>query len=127
MHPYQHVYFNALVPQSKDYIRKTFEQDYWGTSFREAYEFIAYSDDAPEIRVNASPEQHPALYNHWILSDAERQRIRVSLDPEKLPKSDYFISNYRYHPEDYPFGEEVYTIWRGNSKILSVIKVRQGP
>jgi hypothetical protein len=96
-HPFQYVYFNYLLPHNKpEYIRKNFEMDYWGVSYRQSLEYILNHDNSKRINICAESGT-PGFYNSFILPEKERIRINyVSLD-----KADYFITNYRYHPADY--------------------------
>ena len=40
-HPFEDVYFNILLSKKDQYLRKTFELDYWGTSYKQALEYIS--------------------------------------------------------------------------------------
>lgn len=95
-HPYQNVFFNQLVNHDKnEHLRKTFEMDYWGTSFKEALEYLVAKEDSDTILVSYSID--PGEHNALILPKNQRDRIKfVSVE-----ESEYFITNYRWHPEDY--------------------------
>ncbi len=114
-HPYQNVYFNALA--GKD-LRKKFELDYWGLSYREALEYILEKDPSATIKVAVA--HHPGRSNHQILTPADRKRLSyVGAD-----KATYFLSEYRWHKEDYPYKDEFFSITVNDAKIMVVYKLR---
>lgn len=121
-HPFQHVYFNEFVDtKSPEHLRKQFELDYWGTSYKQALEYILKHDNSPSINVAA---QHSvALTNKDILTSKERERINFVKSPTQAK---YFITNYRWHPDDYPRLEPLkwHSIKVGNNTINSIFKLR---
>ena len=50
-HPYQNVYFNVLAGRDMKDIKKNFELDYWGLSYREALEYIVKNDKNKSIKI----------------------------------------------------------------------------
>lgn len=116
LHPYQQVYFNSLVSHKTEAIRNTFELDYWGLSYKEGLEYIVKNDNRPEIIIKV--ENIPGQINSLILTKPNRCRIIYT----NTNQWDYFITNYRNHPNDYPLNHNVFTIKRSNSSILSVFK-----
>jgi hypothetical protein len=115
-HPYQNVYFNTLAGDNVD---QNFDLDYWGLSFRKGLEYIVKSDKRPAIGL--STNVIPPLINNSIF--LEKQDIR-RLRRADIHQADYFLTNYRWHPQPYPLVNEVYTISVDNLKILSVFKLR---
>jgi hypothetical protein len=118
LHPYEQVYFNHFVNKYDNTRRKSFNMDYWGLSFREALEYIVNNDASEEIKICFSNAAGPQ--NIYYLSIENQTRIIVVDNPEK---ADYFISNYRYHPADYEYKNEVFTIERDKNKVLSIFKI----
>ena len=95
-YPLQGIYFNELFFASPpEYLRKNFEMDYWGVSYKQSLEHILKFDSSSSI--NVSVENYPGMINVQMLPRNERERINI------VPKdsSTYFITNYRSHPEDY--------------------------
>lgn len=120
-HPYQNVYFNVLAG-GMDNVRQNFEMDYWGTSYKECLEYIAASDDRDKIKVYVTTLEGrigriPAL----ILRREDRERFSFTSSPAE---ADYAIGNYRWHPDDYPFPNEVYSVNVNGAKIAVVHKLR---
>jgi hypothetical protein len=118
-HPYQNVYFNALAGGDRPQIRRQFEMDYWGLSYREALEYILAHDASDSIGVGVA--NYPGWLNARILRPEERRRIRFV---RTLKDADYFLSNYRLHPQDYPFPNEIFSINLDGVKIMVVYKLR---
>ncbi len=119
-HPFEDVYFNALLPTNEQYLRKSFELDYWGTSYKQALEYIVSHDKSEKININVA--HPPGEANAMILPEEDRNRIRFVEDAQQAT---YFISTYRWHPEDYnyPPEQKVFTIKVMNSDICSVWKI----
>lgn len=122
MHPYQNVYFNVLAG-NRENIRNNFEVDYWGLSYAEALRYIASADERQRISVYISslPGRIGSI-PAFMLEKGERERFVFTDDPGQ---ADYFVTNYRWHREDYPFDDEVYSITVDGMKILSVFKLSQ--
>jgi hypothetical protein len=94
--PLENVYFNeAFSFSSPEYLRKTFEMDYWGVSYRQSLEYILKVDASPSINICVAND--PGIINLSILPTKERERIKIV--PRE--KATYFITNYRWHPQDY--------------------------
>ena len=121
-HPFEHIYFNRLAGRDMAEIKQKYELDYWGLSYRKALEYIVRTDTASTIRV--STINLPGMVNSTMLSRRDRARIKyVSLDEQ----ADYFITNYRFHPEPYQIPHEVFAVRVGNASIVSVFRLRPAP
>lgn len=120
-HPFQHVFFNALVNiQDEEYLRHNYELDYWGTSFKKAYEYILEFDDSDSIKVSYSIK--PGKYNLDILTVEQRSRLQFA----PIEEADYYITTYRWHPEDFREyeGRSLYKIKVGHNTIAEVFKLK---
>jgi len=115
-HPFQNVYFNILAGSNAG---QNFELDYWGLSFRQGLEYIAKNDKRPVIKLSTNVPA-PLINNAIFLERRDLERLRLT----SVSQADYFITNYRWHPEPYPINHEVYSIKVDNLKILSVFKLR---
>ncbi len=113
-HPHQNVYFNFLVGKNA---RNNFELDYWGISYRQALEYIL--EKHPKGVINFTATNWPGEFNLQILDSTERSRLRYSSEADAT----YFLTNFRWHKEDYPY-TEVYNITAYGSKIMSVYKLK---
>ena len=115
-HPWQNVYFNLLTGKN---VGEKFELDYWGLSFRKGLEYIVANDKRPLIKLSANVS--PPLINNAIFLDRrDIKRLRLT----GVDQADYFLTNYRWHPQEYFLHQEVFTVNVDNQKILSVFKLR---
>lgn len=89
-HPNQQVYFN---PMYRVDAWNKYEMDYWGLSYYQAYQQLM--QERPQGTLRISVANAPGFYNHWLLPEADRERISfVSLD-----SAEFFLSNFRYPNE----------------------------
>jgi hypothetical protein len=118
-HPYQNVYFNHFISHKKEYLRKHYDLEYWGCAYSDAMRYIlAHDTSSSPIRiVDCSFMTKNAL---GFLPPAQRQRIVLVGNSEH---ADYFITNYRNHPENYDYPKKIYTITVLNSTILDAYKM----
>ncbi|GAB3827170.1 hypothetical protein [Hymenobacter jeollabukensis] len=116
-HPNQQLYFSLLSPAT---LEAGYERDYWGLTYRQGLQWILDHDPAAQITVH-SYRPEPVYNNMQVLDPAERQRL-VRVAPQN--EADYFISNYRWHPESYAdsMGQEVYQLRVNGLKALSVFR-----
>lgn len=120
--PLQHVYFNALVTTNTppEYLRKNYEMDYWGTSFKQAMEYVLENDPSPELSIFV--ETDIPAFNNLKLLTADQQR-RIHLVPKENAR--YFITNYRTHPEDYPFKKNsLHAIRVSDNTVVEIFKLK---
>ncbi len=96
-------------------IKNNFELDYWGLSYRKALEYILENDKDEIIKVYVT--EGVGFFNRYILDPESRDRLAYVENPEDAK---YFISNYRYHPGDYPYENEYYSIEISGAKIMVV-------
>ncbi len=115
-HPFQNVYFNVLAG---DNINKRFEMDYWGLSYKQGLEYILANDKSEHINISA--QNSPGFLNFNSIPEQERKRLIWNND---INYSDYFLSNFRNHTEEYNFGTVVFQSNVGNEKIMEVRKLR---
>jgi len=121
-HPFQEVYFNCLVSHKKEFLRKNYELDYWGCSYRQALEhLVATHPDGPINISSYDVGDYLIRFNSQLLNEKDRNRLVIT-PPEK---ADYFITNFRWHPEDYPYPAIDYSISVLNSTILCVYKTHE--
>ena len=86
-HPHQNVYFNFLVGKN---INEKFENDYWGLSNKQAFEYLLSNDNRNPILIGSATAI--SLENSKkILNYKDRQRLVIKPNNE----ADYIIDNYR--------------------------------
>lgn len=117
-HPYQNVYFNKLAGRNMKEIKNNFELDYWGLSYRKALEYILKNDKSKIIKVFVA--NWPGKANAHTLTSNDINRLMYVENPNEAK---YFLSNYRWHKEEYPLKEEYYSIKIDGAKIMVVYKI----
>jgi len=118
LHPYQQVYMNCLVSKKTESIRKNWEMDYWGLSYKEGFEKLLSMDSSTTIKVKAA---NISAIDNWKLVNENDSRIILV---DKIEDADYFISNYRFHPKEYPY-QRIFSINRQGSRILSIYRINK--
>jgi energy-converting hydrogenase Eha subunit A len=118
-HPYENLYFNFLAGPNLAAVKQNYELDYWGLSFRAALEYLVKTDPSAQIIINGS--NRAAQISAQILPEADQKRL-VFLD--YIDRSSYFVTNYKYHPQDYYFGAEIFSVKVNNVKIASVYRLK---
>jgi len=117
-HPYQNVYFNILAGRDMEKIKNNFDLDYWGLSYRKALEFILKNDKSKVIKIFVA--NWPGKANVHSLPSDDRNRLMYVENPKEAK---YFLSNYRWHKEEYPLKDEYYSIKIDGTKIMVVYKM----
>ncbi len=117
-HPYEYVYFNALAGDPAT-LRNRFDLDYWGLSYKQGIDYILAHDPRSSIKIAANDP--PAyFYIEDGLPAAQQSRIIEVLDPVN---ADYFVTDFRFHLQDYPYPDEVYSIQVRGTTIMAVYKI----
>ncbi len=116
LYPYEYIYYNSLIGGMGG-AQGRFELDYWGTSYREAAEYI--NKIAP---ANAAiwVEGPAHLFELYVRRDL---KIYSDHEVERADRYDYVIATTRYDLDktSYPNAKIIYQITREGS-ILTVIK-----
>jgi len=116
LHPYEYIYYNSFIG-GVDGAQGRFELDYWGTSFREAAEYVNRVAPANSTVWIEGPTQVFALYARNDL------KIYSAGEVERADHYNYVVATTRYNFDktSYPDAKIIYRITRGKA-ILSVIK-----
>jgi len=115
-HPYQNVFFNKFSGNPLT-LKDRFELDYWGLSYRKALEYLLSIDNGSRIVLYVA--NYPGIANTYLLPQSARKRLVFTDNPAQAR---YFITNFRWHPDDYPF-PEIFTIQVSDVKILSLYEL----
>jgi hypothetical protein len=112
LHPYQYVYYNALVQNPNE----RFELDYWAISYREAMEYVNTVAPANSNIMVVGPGQTADLY-------ARADLTVLSDDALTTEAFDYAIITTRngFDKTMYPDAKAVYAVER-DGMILTVVK-----
>jgi hypothetical protein len=117
-HPFENVYFNVFAGDFST-LRSRFEMDYWGLSYKQGIDYILATDARPTIKI-AVANKPGEFYIDGALTRAQQSRLVLETDPRS---ADYFVTDFRWHPQDYPGLNEVYSIQVRGATILAVYKV----
>ncbi len=117
-HPHEYVYFNGLAGERKT-LRWQYDLDYWGLSYKHGIDQILATDSRDHIKLSAvSP---PALYVEYMLPGEDAARLTF-VDVED---ADYFLTNYRWHPDDFPYPEKFFSVYVDEMEIMTVYRLRE--
>ena len=122
-HPFHYVYFNSFVSHDEEYLRKNYDLEYWGISMKQGLDYLCENDTSKQIKVCATYKG--PLDNNILMLPAD-QRKRFVWTNEAL-QGDYFLTNFRLHPDDYPSTNIAYDIKVLNSSILCVYAIHPKP
>jgi len=95
-HPHEYVYFNQFAGQDYQEIKQKYETDYWGLSYFDSLKYLVELDKRLKIPIKF--DNTPGKLNVMMLPVEDADRIAVK---SELTKADYFITNYRWHPDEY--------------------------
>ncbi len=87
-------FLNSLTKNNSLVGKNKFELDYWGLSYKQAFEYILTHDYGKNITIFSPTSM--AKINTNILTPSDRGRI--NLVPE-INTAKYFVGNYRWHFE----------------------------
>jgi hypothetical protein len=116
LHPYEYIYYNTFIGGEKGAFRR-FELDYWGTSYREAADWLN-KNAPPDANVWVEGPAH--LLDMYLRTDLN---LYSTYEAERAEHYDYVVSTTRYDLDltSYHNAEIVYRIERGGG-LLAVIK-----
>jgi len=120
--PFSEVYFNNLVSHEEEHLRKTYDMEYWGCSFKQGLDHILEVDTSKDIHICC--EYTTMLNNNiMLLRPEDRTRFHFSM----FDTADYYMSNFRLHPDDYPGTNIEYQIEEAGSTIFRIYKLKTSP
>lgn len=120
-HPHENVYFNRLAGENMTQVKQLYETDYWGLSYKQGIDYILSADPGEKIPIMV--DKVPGVdYIMYLLPEAQKNRLVLQ---SKISKARYFIADYRFHPENYPYQKEVFSVRVNGASILSVFDLRE--
>ena len=120
--PLNQVYFNPLVSHRSEYLRSNYEMDYWGVGFKQGLDNILSKDKSESIVISTDVSGMVPLANNIMLLTPE-DRKRVQLVEANKP-FDYFLTDFRCHPEDYGYPGRDYSIRAFNSTVIGIYRLK---
>jgi hypothetical protein len=121
-HPYHYVYFNEIPGKKFNEIKQQNDFDFWGVSFKQAYEKILQLDKRKVIKISATVS--PAYYNFLFLKRQMNNCRLQFVDGDSL--ADYYVTNYRYNPNDHAAinNKKYFSLMYANSEFITVFKLK---
>ncbi|MGI4865026.1 MAG: glycosyltransferase family 39 protein [Janthinobacterium lividum] len=120
MHPFEGLYFSAL---GGSHASDRYEHDYWGTAYTAGLRWVLAHDSRPVIKIATNDRmQNPMQGNYELLPPELRKRIELVWSPDG---ADYFLANYRWHPQDYDMPNKVHEVMAGNQRAMTIFKLTQ--
>jgi hypothetical protein len=121
LHPYQYVYFNRLVAGGLEGADGRFETDYWGTSYREAAEWVFANYRPPagvtrKIRVQNCSDR---FLHDYFLSKSPAWRARF----ETQDPPDIFLTTTRWNCHTRQHGTLLHVVRRKGVALAYVFEV----
>lgn len=89
--------------------------DYWEVGYKQAMERLVEIENSDTIRYH--------LPNYPLLYPLKTQKTFVFCADENTGQPEYFISNYRYHPQDYPYAK-IDSIMADGNEIIGIYRLR---
>lgn len=123
LHPYEYAYYNALVG-GLDGAYRQHETDYWGTSFKQALEYVnARAEKNARALILSGPEQIARAY-----ARPDLRIITEETDPNPQAGYDYvlILTRKNQDPSRCKKSDTVYTVARDGAVFVFVQKVGAG-
>jgi hypothetical protein len=116
LHPYEYIYYNSFIGGT-DGVQGRFELDYWGTSYREAAEYLNKTAPANSTIWAEGPAQLLQLYTR------EDLKVYSPNEVDRADRYDYVVATtrFRFDQKSYPDARIIHEIKRGKA-VLTVIK-----
>jgi hypothetical protein len=116
LHPYEYIYYNSFIG-GMDGAAGRFELDYWGTSYREAAEYVNKIAPANSVIWVEGPSHLFELYAR------EDLKIYSDHEVERAEHYDYVVATTRYNLDQasFPDAKIIYKITRGDA-VFAVVK-----
>lgn len=120
-HPHQYIYFNSIAEKNPE---QNYELDYWGLSYRQAYEELL--NKFPNDTLLVCPANNAGKANAHLLDPAEQKRLKIT----EFNKAEYFVTNFRWvdraavkkHLK--PYQHEILEIKIDGMKVAAVYKLK---
>ena len=127
LHPYQYVYFNRVFAGGLARASRSYETEYWGSSYREGAEWVArnLTEEPPNgSKLKVASCLYPLSTAHFL--PEERFDYLGSYDegPRPTQDPDILLATRRFGCLERASGDTLYTVDRMGVTLLWVIRVR---
>jgi len=119
MHPYQNIYFNRMIGPDAQSAKFKYEMDYWGVASREALEKLYLRSTDTKILIYAMDP--PAPLSVAILPENMRSKFIFTT----YEKANYFITDYRWNPQEQDQLNRIDSIKVDGAVISSTYRLRE--
>lgn len=127
LHPYQYIYFNRAFGKGLSNAAKSFETDYWGSSYKEGVEWLVKnygnSDENRKVKVVSCLY---ALSTSYFLPEDRFEYLGTFDDGKEIPEGaepDIFLATTRWGGHKKLEGKVLHVVSRKNVPLLYVIEV----
>lgn len=117
-HPFENTYF-SMLPGGIRGAEGQYELDYWGTSYRQAWERLLR--EVPQGQLLVHVENDPGRLNLAILPATDRKRITLV---DRREDAEYSMTNFRWQYLSKPSLPELFSIRVDDIPILAVYRVK---
>jgi hypothetical protein len=117
LHPYEYIYYNLFAGGEAGAFRR-FEMDYWGTSYREAAQYL---NDRAGANADVWAEGPAHLLQVYVRPDI---KVYSTYEVERANHYDFVVALTRYNLDEtsYPKAPIAHVVERGGA-LLTVIKI----
>ncbi|MHC4565610.1 MAG: hypothetical protein ACYTE3_07595, partial [Planctomycetota bacterium] len=127
LHPYQYVYFNRMLGKGLGNAAKSFETEYWGSSYKEGVEWLVnnYGDENKDRKVKVVSCLY-ALSTSYYLPEDRFEYLGTFDDGKEIPegaKPDIFLATTRWQGHKRLEGKVLHEVSRKNVPLLYIIEV----
>ncbi len=127
LHPYQYIYFNRVFGKGLGNAAKSFETDYWGSSYKEGVEWLVenYGKNDGNSRIKVVSCLY-ALSTSYFLPEDRFEYLGTFDDGKEIPKDakpDIFLATTRWGGHKNLTGKVLHIISRKNVPLLYIIEV----
>jgi hypothetical protein len=125
LHPYQSVYFNRWFAGGLPGAAGRYETDYWGSSYKEAVEWVVASYPGPYVKpVRVGSTSACFLTRYYLDTDALRERFIAACDDSPVPPH-VMLSTTRDGRHERVPGAVVHLVSRQGVPLCYVFQVRR--
>jgi 4-amino-4-deoxy-L-arabinose transferase-like glycosyltransferase len=118
LHPYESIYYNRLVAGGLPGVRGRFETEYWGSSYREAVQWVMENVPGDGVRIANCSNQLQTSY--YLRGPQGARFISVAIDD----KPDLLVATERWDCHRRIPGQVLHTVERQGVPLAYVIDVR---
>jgi len=127
LHPYEYIYFNRMFGKGITEAAKSFETEYWGSSYKEGVEWIVnnYRNYDGDKKVKVASCLYSLSTSYFLPSD-RFEYLGSHHNGKKIPKDakpDLFLATTRWGGHTYHKGKVLHIVSRKNVPLLYIIEV----